>query len=84
MVQLAHIPEWEAVQMASAIPAEYLGIGDKLGYIKAGQQASFSLPWWMSVFILPIHSSEEIIFTLYPGIMHNLFVMLPSVKMRYL
>lgn len=43
MVQLAHIPEWEAVQMASAIPAEYLGIGDKLGYIKAGRQASFAV-----------------------------------------
>lgn len=43
MVQLAHVPEWEAVQMASAIPAEYLGIGDKLGYIKAGQQASFAV-----------------------------------------
>lgn len=43
MVKLAHIPEWEAVQMATAIPAEYLGIGDKLGYIKVGQQASFAV-----------------------------------------
>lgn len=43
MVQRAHVPEWEAVQMASAIPAEYLGIGDKLGYIKAGRQASFAV-----------------------------------------
>lgn len=43
MVQLAHVPEWEAVQMASAIPAEYLGIGDQLGYIKAGRQASFAV-----------------------------------------
>ncbi|EJD6539326.1 N-acetylglucosamine-6-phosphate deacetylase [Providencia rettgeri] len=43
MVRLAHIPEWEAVQMATAIPAEYLGISEQFGYIRKGAQANFAV-----------------------------------------
>jgi N-acetylgalactosamine-6-phosphate deacetylase len=43
MVKLAHIPEWEAVQMATSVPTEYLGISNQLGAIRKGAQASFAV-----------------------------------------
>ncbi|UBX47570.1 N-acetylglucosamine-6-phosphate deacetylase [Providencia alcalifaciens] len=43
MVKLAQVPEWEAVQMATAVPAEYLGIGQQYGYIREGAVASFAV-----------------------------------------
>ncbi|WP_439899074.1 N-acetylglucosamine-6-phosphate deacetylase [Photobacterium leiognathi] len=43
MIMLAGVPEWEAVQMATSVPAKYLGIDDKLGFIKPGYNASFAL-----------------------------------------
>lgn len=43
MIRLGHVPEWEAVQMATAVPAEYLGISDKFGYIRKGAQANFAV-----------------------------------------
>lgn len=43
MVQLAHVPEWEAVQMATSVPAQYLGIDDQFGYIRVGSQANFAV-----------------------------------------
>ena len=39
MVQLAEVPMWEAVKMASATPARYFGIFDKKGSIAKGKQA---------------------------------------------
>lgn len=82
MVQLAHVPEWEAVQMATAIPQSISASAINWVISKWGDKPA--LLWWMSAFISPIHSSEEIIFTLYPGKMHSFSVMHPSVKMRYL
>ncbi|WP_407083686.1 N-acetylglucosamine-6-phosphate deacetylase [Photobacterium leiognathi] len=43
MIMLAGAPEWEAVQMATSVPAKYVGIDDKLGFIKPGYNASFAL-----------------------------------------
>ncbi|WP_407082230.1 N-acetylglucosamine-6-phosphate deacetylase [Photobacterium leiognathi] len=43
MIMLAGVPEWEAVQMATSVPAKYVGIDDKLGFIKPGYNASFAL-----------------------------------------
>ncbi|WP_439789984.1 N-acetylglucosamine-6-phosphate deacetylase [Photobacterium leiognathi] len=43
MIMLAGVPEWEAVQMATSVPAKYIGIDDKLGFIKPGYNASFAL-----------------------------------------
>lgn len=40
MIQHAQVPEWEAVQMASAVPAAYLGLAPTLGSIQTGAQAS--------------------------------------------
>ncbi|MGL4194997.1 MAG: N-acetylglucosamine-6-phosphate deacetylase [Edwardsiella piscicida] len=42
MVTLAGVPVWEAVQMASAVPAAYLGLQDRLGAIRPGAAASFT------------------------------------------
>lgn len=42
MVTLAGVPAWEAVQMASAVPAAYLGLQDSLGAIRPGATASFT------------------------------------------
>ena len=39
MVQLAEVPIWEAVKMASATPARYFNIFDKKGSIAKGKQA---------------------------------------------
>lgn len=43
MIRLGHVPELEALQMATAVPAEYLGISDKFGYIRKGAQANFAV-----------------------------------------
>ncbi|KJF89336.1 N-acetylglucosamine-6-phosphate deacetylase [Photobacterium leiognathi] len=43
MIMLVGVPEWEAVQMATSVPAKYVGIDDKLGFIKPGYNASFAL-----------------------------------------
>ncbi|SEG56949.1 N-acetylglucosamine-6-phosphate deacetylase [Vibrio hangzhouensis] len=43
MIFKAGVPEWEAVQMASAVPASYLGIEDRLGAVAVGMDASFTL-----------------------------------------
>nr|WP_318485432.1 N-acetylglucosamine-6-phosphate deacetylase [Photobacterium leiognathi] len=43
MIMLAGVPEWEAVQMATSVPAKYIGIDEKLGFIKPGYNASFAL-----------------------------------------
>ncbi|WP_028864992.1 N-acetylglucosamine-6-phosphate deacetylase [Psychromonas aquimarina] len=43
MVFKSDVPEWEAVQMASAVPAEYLGIEHRLGSIAPGLDASFTI-----------------------------------------
>nr|WP_318479691.1 N-acetylglucosamine-6-phosphate deacetylase [Photobacterium leiognathi] len=43
MIMLTGVPEWEAVQMATSVPAKYVGIDDKLGFIKPGYNASFAL-----------------------------------------
>ncbi|MEI8672342.1 N-acetylglucosamine-6-phosphate deacetylase [Vibrio sp. SA48] len=40
MVFDCHVPEWEAVQMASSVPANYLGFAHRLGSIAAGMDAS--------------------------------------------
>ncbi|MGE4944404.1 hypothetical protein [Yersinia enterocolitica] len=42
MIRLGHVPEWGAVQMATA-DAEYLGISGKFGYIRKGAQANFAV-----------------------------------------
>ncbi len=41
MIQLSEVPEWEAVQMATSVPAKYLGIDDRLGSIAPEMEASF-------------------------------------------
>jgi len=43
MIFHSQVPEWEAVQMASAVPAQYLGLSDRLGSIAVGMDASFTL-----------------------------------------
>ncbi|WP_022939870.1 N-acetylglucosamine-6-phosphate deacetylase [Psychromonas hadalis] len=43
MVFKSDVPRWEAVQMASAVPAKYLGLEDRLGSIAVGLDASFTI-----------------------------------------
>ncbi|PSW34340.1 N-acetylglucosamine-6-phosphate deacetylase [Photobacterium phosphoreum] len=43
MILLANVPEWEAIQMATAVPAKYLGIDHQLGAIAIGYNASFAV-----------------------------------------
>ena len=43
MIQLAGIPELDAVRMASEIPARTLGVGDRLGAIASGMEASLTV-----------------------------------------
>ncbi|AXY02494.1 N-acetylglucosamine-6-phosphate deacetylase [Vibrio alfacsensis] len=43
MIREAGVPEWEAMQMASIVPATYLGIDDRLGSIEIGKEASFAI-----------------------------------------
>lgn len=43
MTQLAGIPELDAVRMASEIPARTLGVGDRLGAIAPGMEASLTV-----------------------------------------
>lgn len=42
-ISQALVPEWEAVQMASAIPAAYLGMDKERGVIRAGAYASMAV-----------------------------------------
>jgi len=43
MVFESHVPEWEAVQMASFVPANYLGLAHRLGSIAKGMEASLTV-----------------------------------------
>ena len=43
MVFETQVPVWEAVQMASSVPAKYLGIGHRLGSIAEGMEASLTV-----------------------------------------
>ncbi len=43
MVFKSEVPQWEAVQMASSVPAKYLGIEHRLGSITPGLDASFTI-----------------------------------------
>ncbi|WP_299017853.1 N-acetylglucosamine-6-phosphate deacetylase [uncultured Photobacterium sp.] len=43
MVFESQVPVWEAVQMASAVPARYLGLADRLGGIAEGMDASLTV-----------------------------------------
>lgn len=43
MIQLADIPELDAVHAASLRPAEFLGLENELGSIKVGKRASFAV-----------------------------------------
>ncbi|GLR73478.1 N-acetylglucosamine-6-phosphate deacetylase [Aliivibrio sifiae] len=43
MIQLSGVPEWEAVQMATSVPAKYLDIDQRLGSIASGMDASFTV-----------------------------------------
>lgn len=43
MINLAGVPAWEAVQMASAVPAAYLGLTERLGEIRVGALANFTV-----------------------------------------
>lgn len=43
MIFKSQIPEWEAVQMASFVPANYLGLTDRLGSVAVGMEASFTI-----------------------------------------
>lgn len=43
MIFKSHVPEWEAVQMASSVPAKYLGLTHRLGSIAVGMEASFTV-----------------------------------------
>ncbi|MGF1735210.1 N-acetylglucosamine-6-phosphate deacetylase [Photobacterium satsumensis] len=43
MVFDTKVPAWEAVQMASSVPAKYLGIEDRLGSICEGMDASLTI-----------------------------------------
>ena len=36
-------PAWEAVQMASAVPAHYLGLADRIGAIAVGMDANLTI-----------------------------------------
>ncbi|MDX2321968.1 MAG: N-acetylglucosamine-6-phosphate deacetylase [Moritella sp.] len=43
MVFASGVPAWEAVQMASSVPANYLGLADRIGSIVVGMDASFTI-----------------------------------------
>lgn len=43
MIYQVHVPEWEAVQMATYVPAKYLGLEQRLGHISPGADASFAV-----------------------------------------
>lgn len=43
MVNLTGVPVWEAVQMASYVPATYLGLTERLGAVAQGMEASLSI-----------------------------------------
>lgn len=43
MVQTSGVPKWEAVQMASAVPAQYLGLADRMGAIAVGMDANLTI-----------------------------------------
>ncbi|MGF1724797.1 N-acetylglucosamine-6-phosphate deacetylase [Photobacterium nomapromontoriensis] len=43
MVNLVKVPVWDAVQMASQVPAKYLGLEHRLGAIATGMEASFTI-----------------------------------------
>ncbi|MDX1301331.1 N-acetylglucosamine-6-phosphate deacetylase [Photobacterium sp.] len=43
MVFESHVPEWDAVQMASSVPAKYLGVAHRLGSIAEGMDASLTI-----------------------------------------
>lgn len=43
MVQKADVPLWEAIQMATYVPAKYLGVEDRLGGIAVGMEASLTI-----------------------------------------
>ncbi|MCD1125332.1 N-acetylglucosamine-6-phosphate deacetylase [Jinshanibacter sp. LJY008] len=43
MVQFAGVPLWEAVQMATFVPAHYLNLSHRLGSIQAGMDASLTV-----------------------------------------
>ncbi|WP_064609485.1 N-acetylglucosamine-6-phosphate deacetylase [Photobacterium sp. J15] len=43
MVFKTGVPVWEAVQMATAVPANYLGLADRLGVIAEGMEASLTV-----------------------------------------
>lgn len=43
MIFESHVPEWEAVQMASSVPANYLGLAHRLGSIAKGMEASLTI-----------------------------------------
>lgn len=43
MVFATQVPAWEAVQMATSVPAQYLGLADRLGSIAVGMDASLTV-----------------------------------------
>jgi len=43
MVFASGVPAWEAVQMASAVPAHYLGFADRIGAIAVGMDANLTI-----------------------------------------
>ncbi|AJR08442.1 N-acetylglucosamine-6-phosphate deacetylase [Photobacterium gaetbulicola] len=43
MVNLTGVPVWEAVQMASYVPAVYLGLAERLGSVAKGMEASLTM-----------------------------------------
>lgn len=43
MVNDSHVPVWDAVQMASWVPAKYLGLAHRLGSIAVGMDASLTI-----------------------------------------
>lgn len=43
MIYQVHVPEWEALQMATYVPAKYLGLEQRLGHISPGADASFAV-----------------------------------------
>ncbi|OLQ72909.1 N-acetylglucosamine-6-phosphate deacetylase [Photobacterium proteolyticum] len=43
MVFQTKVPVWDAVQMATSVPAKYLGLSDRLGSIAEGMEASLTV-----------------------------------------
>ncbi|MGF1680337.1 N-acetylglucosamine-6-phosphate deacetylase [Photobacterium makurazakiensis] len=43
MIFESQVPEWDAVQMASSVPAKYLGVEHRLGSIAKGMDASLTI-----------------------------------------